>query len=69
MNDQKQPTHGAVPIPLLSKIISYFKTTPMAYDVSSPFIELLTTVPIISLSDTEAGTKHEVPGPNTGAVK
>ena len=45
-----QPTHGAVPIVDLSKLLSYFKTTPMPHDVSHPFIESLSNLPLVSLT-------------------
>lgn len=48
------PTHGAIPLPMLSSLLKHFKETPMAHDVSDPFVKCLSTLPLITLQPAPA---------------
>jgi hypothetical protein len=46
---EKRPTHGAIELPMLSALLKHFKETPMAHDISDPFVKSLSSVMLITL--------------------
>ena len=50
---QRGPTHGAVELGMLSALLKHFKETPMAHDISDPFVQYLSTLQLITLTPQE----------------
>lgn len=46
---QAKPTHAAVSIKTLGKLIKYFKETPMPHDVSNEFVQDLAGAQLVNL--------------------
>ena len=47
----KNPTHGAIPLPVLNQLMRYFQETPMAHNVSNPFLQALGQAQLITVEN------------------
>lgn len=58
------PTHGAIPLADLQKLLAYFRQTPMPHDVSDPFVRALGAAVLLALDadthrDMGTGTRQD----------
>lgn len=50
----ERPTHGALRLDEITRLLKYFKETPMPHDVSNNFVFALSNVSLVTLTGSEA---------------